>query len=90
MIDTADPAATAAQTPILWWLFDSEGHPPQPAHGAWQDAELIMHRTTLRGVAEHRFAVADEQLSYWVRLQRDDATDPEGFLRGTYRRFSGH
>jgi hypothetical protein len=90
MIDRPEVAATGPQTPILWWFFDSEGHPPRPAHGAWQDGELIMHRPTLRGVAEHRFAVADEQLSYRIRMKSDNAAQPEEFLRGTYRRFSGH
>ena len=46
MIDRAEVPATAPQAPILWWFFDSEGHPPQPAHGAWQDGELIMERPT--------------------------------------------
>jgi hypothetical protein len=90
MIDWAEVPATGPQTAILWWFFDSEGHPPQPAHGAWQDAELIMHRPTQRGIAEHRFAVADDQLSYRIRVQLDNAAEPEEFLKGTYRRFSGH
>jgi hypothetical protein len=90
MIDWAEVPATGPQTPILWWFFDSEGHPPQPAHGAWQDGELIMHRPMPRGMAEHRFAVADEQLNYRIRVQLDNADEPEEFLRGTYRRFSGH
>jgi hypothetical protein len=90
MIDVAGEAASAPQTPILWWFFDSGGRPPQPAHGAWQAGELIMLRPTPRGIAEHRFAVIDEQLSYRIRVQLDDAAEPEEFLRGTYRRISGH
>jgi hypothetical protein len=91
MIDrAADVPTTAPQTPMLWWFFDSEGLPPQPAHGAWQDGELIMHRPTPRGMSEHRFAVADEQLSYLIRVNLDNAAEPEEVLRGTYRRFSGH
>ena len=90
MIDMAEEAAAAPQTPILWWFFDSEGHPPQPAHGAWQAGELIMLRPTPRGIAEHRFAVIDEQLSYRIRVKLDDAAEPEENLRGTYRRISGH
>ena len=43
-----------------------------------------------RGIAEHRFAVADEQLSYLIRVNLDNAAEPEELLRGTYRRFSGH
>jgi hypothetical protein len=90
MIDSTDVMSPASRTPILWWFFDSDGYPPQPAHGAWQDGELIMHRITPRGNTEHRFTVAGEQLSYRIRLQRDDAAEPEEFLSGTYRRFSGH
>jgi hypothetical protein len=90
MIDWAEVPATGPQTPILWWFFDSEGYPPRPAHGVWQDGELIMHRPTPRGIAEHRFAVADEKLSYRIRVKLDNAAEPEEFLRGTYRRFSGH
>jgi hypothetical protein len=90
MIDRADPPATAPRTPILWWFFDSEGYPPQPAHGAWSDGELIMHRPMRRGIAEHRFAFADEQLSYLIRVNLDNAAEPEELLRGMYRRFSGH
>ena len=86
----ADVATSAPQTPILWWFFDSEGLPPQPAHGAWQDGELIMHRPTPRGMSEHRFAAADEQLNYLIRVNVDNAAEPEELLRGTYRRFSGH
>jgi hypothetical protein len=90
MIDRAGPPATAPRTRILWWFFDSEGYPPQPARGAWQDGELIMHRLLPPGIAEHRFAVADEQLSYLIRVNSDNAAEPEELLRGTYRRFSGH
>jgi hypothetical protein len=90
MIDWPEVPTTGPQTPILWWFFDSDGHPPQPAHGAWQDGELIMHRPTPRGIAEHRFAVTDEQLSYRIWMKLDNAAEPEEFLRGTYRRFSGH
>jgi hypothetical protein len=90
MIDSTDVMSPASRTPILWWFFDSDGYPPQPAHGAWQDGELIMHRITPRGNTEHRFTVAGEQLSYRIRLQRGDAAEPEEFLSGTYRRFSGH
>jgi hypothetical protein len=88
MID-AEPPATRPP-PILWWFFDSEGHPPQPAHGAWQDDELIMHKPTPPGIAEHRFAVTDDQLSYRIRVKSDNAAQPEELLLGTYRRFSGH
>jgi hypothetical protein len=90
MIDSTDVMSPASRTPILWWFFDSDGYPPQPAHGAWQDGELIMHRITPRGNTEHRFTVAGEQLSYRIRLQRGDAAEPEEFLSGTYGRFSGH
>jgi hypothetical protein len=90
MIDQAEVVAKGPQTPILWWFFDSGGQPPRPAHGAWQAGELIMLRPTPRGIAEHRFAVIDEQLSYRIRVQLDDAAEPEEVLTGTYRRISGH
>jgi hypothetical protein len=90
MIDSADVMTPAYRTPILWWFFDSYGYPPEPAHGGWQNGELIMHKTTPRGMAEHRFAVADGELRYRIRLQLDDAAAMEDFLNGTYRRFSGH
>jgi hypothetical protein len=90
MIDRADVMSPAARTPILWWFFDSYGYPPEPAHGGWQDNELIMHKTTPRGVAEHRFSVVGGQLGYRIRLQLNDASEWEDFLSGTYRRISGH
>ena len=90
MIDKTDAMSPASRARILWWFFDSDGYPPQPAHGAWQDGKLIMHRPTPSGIAEHRFAVVGEQLSYRIRLSLDEAAEPEEFLAGTYRRFSGH
>src|SRR6185312_14195018 len=72
MIDNAEVISPATPTPILWWFFDSCGYPPQPAHGGWQNAELIMHKTTPRGTAEHRFAIADDQLNYRIRLRLND------------------
>jgi hypothetical protein len=90
MIDSADVMSPAARTPILWWFFDSYGYPPEPAHGGWQDNELIMQKTTPRGTAEHRFATASGQLSYRIRTKIDDAAVWEDFLSGTYRRISGH
>jgi hypothetical protein len=90
MIDSADVMSPASRAPILWWFFDSDGYPPQPAHGTWQDGNLIMHRPTPSGIVEHHFAVVGEQLSYRIRLPFDGAAEPEEFLAGRYRRFSGH
>jgi hypothetical protein len=90
MIDSAELKSPGSGTPILWWFFDSYGCPPQAAHGGWQDGELIMQKTTSRGMAEHRFAVADDQLSYRIRLRLEGAEAVEDFLSGTYRRISGH
>ena len=90
MIDSADVMSPATPTPILWWFFDSSGYPPQPAHGGWQDGELIMHKATARGMAEHRFAIADDQLTYRIRRQLNDLGELDDFLSGTYRRISGH
>ena len=90
MIDRDDLTAASSHTPILWWFFDSVGYPPQPARGGWRGDELIMRKTTPRGIAEHHFAVADGQLTYRMRVQLHDEAELEDFLSGTYRRFSGH
>jgi hypothetical protein len=90
MIDSSDVMSPPSRTPILWWFFDSYGYPPEPAHGGWQDRELIMQKSSPRGMAEHRFAAADGQLSYRIRTKIDDAAEWEDFLSGSYRRISGH
>jgi hypothetical protein len=90
LIDSADAMSPASRTPILWWFFDSYGYPPEPAHGCWQDGELIMIKITARGMAEHRFAAAEGQLSYRVRVKIDEAAGWDDFLSGSYRRISGH
>jgi hypothetical protein len=90
MIDSADVMSPANRTPILWWFFDSYGYPPEAAHGGWQGGELIMHKITPRGMAEHRFAVAEGQLSYRIRVKLGTAGEWEDFLSGRYRRISGH
>jgi hypothetical protein len=90
MIDKTDVTPPAPHMPILWWFFDSEGDPPQPARGSWHHDELILKKATPRGVAEHRFAVVDGQLSYRIRVRLGEAGELEDFLRGTYRRISGH
>ena len=90
MINSTKATSPASPAPVLWWFFDSDGYPPLPAHGAWQDNQLIMQRTTPSGNTEHRFAVVGEQLSYRIRLRLDEAAEPEEFLSGTYRRVSGH
>jgi hypothetical protein len=90
MIDRSSVISAARQEPILWWFFDSEGYPPQPAHGSWRDGELILEKITPRGIAEHRFAVIDGQLSYRIRVRLGQAPEFQDFLSGTYRRFSGH
>jgi hypothetical protein len=90
MIDSADVMSPTSRMPILWWFFDSYGYPPEPAHGAWQDGELIMRKNSPRGMAEHRFATAGGQLSYRIRVRIDDAAEWEDFLSGIYRRISGH
>ena len=90
MIDSADVMSPASRASLLWWFFDSYGHPPQPAHGGWQDGELIMQKTTPRGMAEHRFAVAADQLTYRIRIQLNDSAEMDDFLSGMYRRISGH
>jgi hypothetical protein len=90
MIDSADVMSPATRTPISWWFFDSYGYPPEPAHGSWQDGELIMYKTTPRGMAEHRFTATGGQLSYRIRIKVDESAEWEDFLSGSYRRISGH
>jgi hypothetical protein len=90
MIDKAGGTPPGLQVPILWWFFDSGGDPPQPARGSWHRDELILEKITVRGVAEHRFAVVDGQLSYRIRVRLGEAADLEDFMSGTYRRISGH
>jgi hypothetical protein len=90
MIDSADVMSPASRIPILWWFFDSYGYPPEPAHGGWQNGELILHKTTPRGMAEHRFSVVDGRLGYRIRAKIDDSAEWDDFLSGTYRRISGH
>jgi hypothetical protein len=90
LIDKADGTSPPQQRPILWWFFDSEGDPPEPAHGSWHHDELILEKLTSRGVAEHRFAIVDGQLSYRTRLRLGVAGEMEDLLSGTYRRISGH
>ena len=90
MIDSADVMSPASRTSILWWFFDSYGYPPQPALGGWQDGELVMQKATPRGMAEHRFAVAEDQLTYRIRTQLNVDAEMDDLLRGTYRRISGH
>jgi hypothetical protein len=90
MIDKAEQPPLASHVPILWWFFDSEGDPPLPARGGWHDGELILEKITRRGLAEHRFAVVDGQLSYRIRLPLGSTAELEDSLSGTYRRISGH
>jgi hypothetical protein len=90
MIDRTGATSPAQQEPVLWWFFDSDGYPPQPAHGGWHDGELILEKITPRGIAEHRFGIAGGQLRYRIRVRADQATELQDFLSGTYRRFSGH
>ncbi len=90
MIDRTDGGPPTLRMPILWWFFDSEGDPPQPARGSWHQDELILEKITPRGVAEHRFAVVGGQLNYRIRLGLGEAAELEDFLSGSYRRISGH
>jgi hypothetical protein len=73
-----------------WWLFDSYGEPPQPASGGWRGSELIMEKTTPRGVARHTFAPSADSLTYRIETKLGDAPELTQFLTGTYARISGH
>jgi hypothetical protein len=74
---------------LRWWLFDSDGQPPVVAEGGWQDGEMILQKASPRGLAWHRFSVADDRLSYRISIQQGD-TGEQDILTGSYRRISGH
>ena len=74
---------------VLWWLFDSVGHPPEPARGGWTGRTLELTRTTPRGYARHRFQLGQDLLTYAIDVALADQ-DPEPFLRGRYERVIGH
>lgn len=75
---------------VVWWFFDSYGQPPVPARGAWRDGELVLEKTTATGSARHRWRAAGDELDYAVTVRLGDATTWSDFLRGRYRRVSGH
>jgi hypothetical protein len=74
---------------VSWWLFDSYALPPTPATGGWRDGELVLTRTSERGRAEHRFGLADGDLTYAIDVTLG-AAGPAPFLRGRYRAVSAH
>ena len=83
LADEADPEV------VLWWLFDSVGHPPDPGRGVWTGRALELTRTTPRGSAHHRFELDHDRLTYAIDLTvAGQGTSP--FLRGRYERVSGH
>lgn len=74
---------------VLWWLFDSVGHAPDPGRGGWSGTTLELTRTTARGSAFHRFEVGPDRLTYVIDVAvAGQETVP--FLRGRYERVSGH
>jgi hypothetical protein len=74
---------------VLWWLFDSVGHAPEPARGRWVGQTLGLTRTTPRGTAHHHFALDGDRLTYAIDVALGDS-GPTPFLRGRYERVSGH
>jgi hypothetical protein len=74
---------------VLWWLFDSVGHAPEPGRGAWAGPVLELTRTTPRGSARHRFELGADRLAYAIDLTLT-GQEPTPFLRGRYERVSGH
>lgn len=74
---------------VSWWLFDSVGHPPEPARGGWTSRTLELIRTTPRGSAHHRFELDGDRLAYAIDVALT-GQDPEPFLRGRYERVGGH
>lgn len=81
--DPDDPAR------VLWWLFDSVGHAPEPGRGGWEGPVLALTRTTPRGSAHHRLALAGDRLTYAIDLSLT-GQETTTFLRGRYARVSGH
>ena len=73
----------------LWWLFDSLGHAPEPARGAWSGRTLALTRTMPRGTARHRFELTGDRLAYAIDVALGDQ-EAVPFLRGRYERVSGH
>jgi hypothetical protein len=83
LADEADPDL------VLWWLFDSYGHAPEPARGRWTDQTLELTRTTPRGSAHHRFELGPGLLTYAIDVALT-GQEAAPFLRGRYERVSGH
>ena len=69
MIDAADGTAPAPQLPILWWFFDSEGYPPQPARGG-----LARRRTDLGEEHATGYRRASFRGRRWVAQLPDSRT----------------
>ena len=74
---------------VLWWLFDSVGHAPEPGRGGWAGPVLELTRTTPRGSAHHRFELGPDRLTYAIDVSLT-GQDTVPFLRGRYARVSGH
>jgi hypothetical protein len=74
---------------VLWWLFDSAGHAPEPGRGGWAGPVLALTRTSPRGSAHHRFELSPDRLVYAIDLTLT-GHEPTPFLRGRYERVSGH
>jgi hypothetical protein len=83
LADDVDPEV------VLWWLFDSVGHPPDPGRGRWTGRTLELTKTTPRGSAHHRFELGADRLTYAIDVALP-GQDPVSFLRGRYERVSGH
>lgn len=75
---------------VQWWLFDSYAQPPVVAVGGWAAGELVLEKTTARGVARHRFRPTGDRLDYDIALRLGEEAAWSPFLSGRYRRVSGH
>ena len=75
---------------VLWWFFDSNARPPLPATGVWQGPELVLERDSGADHAQHRFRPRGDELDYEVLVHQGPAQEWAPFLRGRYRRMSGH
>lgn len=74
---------------ILWFWFDSYGHPPIPeARGKNDGAALIFEKVTPRGRGRTTLSVADDHLHHEAAFQSHDASNFTVVARGRYGRYT--
>lgn len=78
-----DPAAGE----IVWFWFDSYGHPPlQPARGTWEGDRLVLRKRTPRGLGRSSFALDGCTLAYHVESQTHGQDTFTPVFSGRYER----